>query len=178
MGFHICIVGYLFGIPVLPLCEAHLMIRFFLSSLPCTASRKACQRYCKQSLIITPEVCARRRAASCTSRRSASPRTGIDDTAYIGIETPGSDPPARWPRHKKRGKRGDAGEDAWRDPCNARRILGIRQSPWYTVDDGTCGPGVNAGDSRINQQDRPSAQRPERLAGSADRAYTGYLQTK
>ena len=34
------------------------------------------------------------------------------------------------------------------------------------------------GDSRINQQDRPSAQRPERLAGPADRAYTGYLQTK
>ena len=56
MGFHIFIVGYLFGIPVLPLCEAHLMIRFFLSSLPYTASRKACQRCCKQSLIITPEI--------------------------------------------------------------------------------------------------------------------------
>ena len=55
MGFHICIMGYLFGIPVLPLCEAHLMIRLCLSSLPYTASRKACQRCCKQSLIITPE---------------------------------------------------------------------------------------------------------------------------
>ena len=65
------------------------------------------------------EICARRRAVSCTSRRSASSRTGIDDTACIGIETPGSDPPARWPRRRKRGKRGDAGEDPWRDPCNA-----------------------------------------------------------
>ncbi|CAM9883480.1 unnamed protein product, partial [Ascophyllum nodosum] len=103
-------------------------------------------------------VCARRRAISCTSRRSASSRTGIDDTTCIGIEVHGSDPPARWPRHKNRGTRGDAGEDAWRDPCNARRIAGIRPSPWRSVDDGTCGPGVNAGDSRINQQDRPSAQ--------------------
>ena len=76
-----------------------------------------------------------------------APAPGIDDTACIGIETPGSDPPARWPRHKKRGTRGDAGEDAWGDPCNARRIAGIRQSPWRTVDDGTCGPGVNASDS-------------------------------
>ena len=123
-------------------------------------------------------VCARHRAISCTSRRSASSRTGIDDTACIGIETPGSDPPARWPRHKKRGTRGDAGEDVRRDPCNARRIAGIRASPWRTVDDGTCGPGVNAGDSCINQQDRTSAQRPARLAGSADRAHTGYLQIK
>ena len=48
---------------------------------------------------------------------------------------------------KKRGARGDAEDDAWRDPCNARRIAGIRPSPWRTVDDGTCGPGVNAGDS-------------------------------
>ena len=56
MGFHICIVGYLFGIPVLPLCEGHLMIRLFLSSLPYTASRKAFQRCRKQSLIITPEI--------------------------------------------------------------------------------------------------------------------------
>ena len=56
MGFHICIVGYLFGIPVLRLCEAYLMIMLFLSSLPYTASRKACQRCCKQSLIITPEI--------------------------------------------------------------------------------------------------------------------------
>ena len=40
MGFHICIVGYLFGIPALLLCEAHLMIRFVLSPLPYTASRK------------------------------------------------------------------------------------------------------------------------------------------
>ena len=56
MGFHICIVGYLLGILVLPLCEAHLMIRFLLSSLPYTASRKACQRCCKQSLIIAPEI--------------------------------------------------------------------------------------------------------------------------
>ncbi|CAM9123114.1 unnamed protein product [Ascophyllum nodosum] len=55
--------------------------------------------------------------------------------------------PARWPRHKKRGTRGDAGEDAWRDPCNARRIAGMCLSPWRTVDDGICGPGVNAGDS-------------------------------
>ena len=30
----------------------------------------------------------------------------------------------------------------------------------------------------MNQQDRPSAQRPQRLAGPADRAYTGYFQTK
>ena len=107
------------------------------------------------------EVCARRRAVSCTSRPSASFRTGIDGTACIGIETPGSDPLARWPRHKKRGKRVDAGDDAWRDPCNARRTARIRPSPWRTVDDGTCGPGVNAGDSRINQQDRPSAQLPK-----------------
>ena len=34
MGFHICIVAHLLGIPVLPLCEARLMIRFLLSSLP------------------------------------------------------------------------------------------------------------------------------------------------
>ena len=124
------------------------------------------------------EVCARRRAVSCTSRRSASSCTGIDDTACIGIETPSSDTPALWLRRKKRGKRGDAGEDAWRDPFNARRIAGTRPSTWRAVDDGTCGPGVNAGDSRINQQDRPLAQRPERLAGPADRAYTRYLQTK
>ena len=32
------------------------MIRFLLSSLRYTASRKACQRCCKQSLIITPEI--------------------------------------------------------------------------------------------------------------------------
>ena len=51
---------------------------------------------------------------------------------------------------KKRGKRGDAGEDAWRDPCNARRIAGIRPSLWHTVDDRTCGPGVNTGDWRID----------------------------
>ena len=56
MGFHICIVGYLFEIPALLLCEAHLMIRFVLSPLPYTASRKACQRCCKQSLVITPEI--------------------------------------------------------------------------------------------------------------------------
>ena len=47
MGFHICIVGYLFGIPVLPLCEAHQMIRLFLSSVPYIASGKVCQRCCK-----------------------------------------------------------------------------------------------------------------------------------
>ena len=123
------------------------------------------------------EVCARRRAISCSSRRYASSRASIDDTACIGIETPGSEPPARWPRHKKRGKRGDAGEDAWRDPRNSRRIAGIRPSPWRTVDDGTCGPGVNAGGWRINQQDPPSAQRLERLAGPTDRAYTGSLHT-
>ena len=45
------------------------------------------------------EVCARRRAISCTSRGSASSRTGIDDTAFIGIETLSSDSPARWPWH-------------------------------------------------------------------------------
>ena len=39
------------------------------------------------------EVFACRRAISCTSRRSAGFRTGIDDTACVGIETPGSDPP-------------------------------------------------------------------------------------
>ena len=32
MGFHICVVGYLFGIPALLICEAHLMIYFFVSS--------------------------------------------------------------------------------------------------------------------------------------------------
>ena len=94
------------------------------------------------------------------------------------LKLPAPIPPRVGRDIKKRGKRGDAGEDAWRDPCNARCIAGIRSSPWRTVDDGTCGSGVNAGDSRINQQDRPSAQRPERLAGPADRAYTGYLQTK
>ena len=56
MGFHICIVGYLFGIPVLLLWEAHLMIRFLLPSTLYTASRKACHGCCKQSLIITPEI--------------------------------------------------------------------------------------------------------------------------
>ena len=56
MGFHICIVGYLFGIPVLLFCGAHLMIRLFLSPLPYTASRKAFQRCCKRSLSITPEI--------------------------------------------------------------------------------------------------------------------------
>ena len=56
MSFHICIVRYLLRIPVLLLCEAHVMIRFLLSSLPYTASRKACQRCCKQSVIITPEI--------------------------------------------------------------------------------------------------------------------------
>ena len=39
------------------------------------------------------EVCVRRRAISCTSRRFASSRTGGDDTAYIGIETPAPVPP-------------------------------------------------------------------------------------
>ena len=72
----------------------------------------------------------------------------------------------------------EARYDAWRDPCNARRIAGIRPSPRSNnVDDGTCGFSVNAGDSRINQ-DRPSTQRPERIAGSAERAYTGSLHTK
>ena len=32
MNFHIFIMGYLLRIQVLPLCEAHLMIRFLLSS--------------------------------------------------------------------------------------------------------------------------------------------------
>ena len=40
MGFHICIVAHLLGIPVLPLCEARLMIMFFLSSLPYIAHVK------------------------------------------------------------------------------------------------------------------------------------------
>ena len=40
MGFHICIVGYLLRILVIPLCEARLMIRLFLSSLPYTAHVK------------------------------------------------------------------------------------------------------------------------------------------
>ena len=40
MGFHICIVGYLLGILVLPLFEAHLMIRFSLSYLPYIAHVK------------------------------------------------------------------------------------------------------------------------------------------
>ena len=56
MGFHICNVGYLFGIPVLLLWEDHLMIRFLLSSTLYTASRKVCDGCCKQSLIITPEI--------------------------------------------------------------------------------------------------------------------------
>ena len=30
MGCYFCVVGYLFGIPVLLLCVAHLMIRFSL----------------------------------------------------------------------------------------------------------------------------------------------------
>ena len=45
------------------------------------------------------------------------------------------------------------------------RSVNVKKTTTTTVDDGTCGPGVNAGDSRINQQDRLSAQRPERLAG-------------
>ena len=32
MGFHVYIVGYLFGLLVLLLWEAHLMIRYFLCS--------------------------------------------------------------------------------------------------------------------------------------------------
>ena len=56
MGFHICIVGNLFGIPALLLCEAHLMIRFVLSPLSYTASRKAYQRRCKQSLVFTTDL--------------------------------------------------------------------------------------------------------------------------
>ena len=39
------------------------------------------------------EVCVRRRAISCTSHRSASSRTGGDDTACIGTETPAPVPP-------------------------------------------------------------------------------------
>ena len=72
MGFHIFIVGYLFGIQVLPLCEAHLMIRFLLSSLPYTASRKACQRCGKQSLIITPEI-----------THYASGKVGVSDVVSV-----------------------------------------------------------------------------------------------
>ena len=52
MGFHIYIVGYLFGIPVLLLWEA-APNSGSLCPLPYTASREACQRCCKQSLIIT-----------------------------------------------------------------------------------------------------------------------------
>ena len=56
MGFHIiCIVGYLFGIPVLLLWKAAPNSRSFCP-LRHTASRKAFQRCCKQSLIITPEI--------------------------------------------------------------------------------------------------------------------------
>ena len=40
MGSHICTEGYLLGIPVLLLCEARLMIRLILSSLPYTAHVK------------------------------------------------------------------------------------------------------------------------------------------
>ena len=61
----------------------------------------------------TAEGYLRSYAGVCARRRSPSSRIGIDDTACIGNETPGSGPPARWPRHKKkRGIRGDAGEDA------------------------------------------------------------------
>ena len=55
MGFNICVLRYLFAILIRD-HEAHLMIRLFLSSLPYTASRKACQRCCKQSLNITLEI--------------------------------------------------------------------------------------------------------------------------
>ena len=69
MGFHICIVGYLLGIPVLLLCEARLVIKFLLSSLPHTASRKAFQRCSKQSLIITPQITHYAREKSVGFRR-------------------------------------------------------------------------------------------------------------
>ena len=85
------------------------------------------------------------------------PRVGRDIQNERNVEVPGR-------------TRGETSEGA--------TIAGIRSSSRRTADDGTCGPGANAGDSRINQQDRPSAQCPERLAGPADRAYTGYLQTK
>ena len=56
--------------------------------------------------------------------------------------------------------------------CIARSIAGIHPSPWSIVDDdGTCGSGINADDSRVNRQDRPSTQRPTRLTGPADHAY-------
>ena len=98
-------------------------------------------------------VCARRRAISCTRRQSASSCTGSDttDTAYTNVELPGSDPPARKPRIRTRGIRGDAREDAWRDPCIARCVAGLRPSSWYTI--GPCGYGVNAGERRSNQRD-------------------------
>ena len=125
-------------------------------------------------------VCSRRRAISCTRRHCVGSRTGGDTTAtaYTNVELPGSDPPAFWPRNGIRGTRRDSREDSWRDPCNMRRIAGIRPSPWCTVDDGTCGPGVNAGELRIDRLCHPSAQRPERLAGPVNRAYTGSLHTQ
>ena len=123
------------------------------------------------------QVCARRRAVSRTRRRSASSRTGNDATAYTYVELPGSDSSARWPRIRTLGIRRDAREDAWRDPCSARCIAGIPPSPRSTV--GSCGyDGVNAGEGRINQRERPSTQRLERLAGRADRACIRPLYTK
>ena len=68
------------------------MIRFLLSSLPYTASRKACQRCCKQNLTITPEIthyCAQHAtdgmvnvcSRKCrTERCGKKPSFGVADT--------------------------------------------------------------------------------------------------
>ena len=59
--------------------------------------------------------------------------------------------PPRVSRDLERGIRGDAQEDAWRDPCIARCVTGLRPSSWYTI--GSWGYGVNAGERRSNQRD-------------------------
>ena len=46
------------------------MIRFLLSSLPYTASRKAYQRCCKQSLIIMPEITHYNYTVLCWSNKA------------------------------------------------------------------------------------------------------------
>ena len=109
---------------------------------------------------------------------TASPRTGSDTTAtaYTNAELPGSDPPARYPRIGTREIRGDAREDAWRDPCIARCVTGLRPSSWYTI--GPCGYGVNAGERRSNQRDSLPTWRLQRLAGPADRACIGSSYTQ
>ena len=46
------------------------MIKFLLSSLPYTASRKAYQRCCKQSLIIMPEIAHYNYTVLCWSNKA------------------------------------------------------------------------------------------------------------